>query len=131
MDRWDDLVREFERAIDRGELRRAVRLLAEFKLTAPAASVRRHHAQLVRASEGCSEAGTREGLVATIELLRQRASLTASSLSPLTMRRKPHDGAAKTRLELYKQARSLGVPGRSRMNKQQLERAVARATGEG
>ena len=38
MDRWDDLVRDFERAIDRGELRQAVRLLAEFKLTAPAAT---------------------------------------------------------------------------------------------
>src|SRR2546428_9663501 len=88
MDRWDDLVREFERAIDRGELRQAVRLLAEFKLTAPAASVRRHHAQLVRASEGCSEAGTRGGLVAATGPLRQKARPTASSLRPLTTRRK-------------------------------------------
>ncbi len=35
-------------------------------------------------------------------------------------------GATKTRAELYAEARRRGIPGRSRMNKQQLERALRR-----
>jgi hypothetical protein len=121
MDRWDDLARCFERAIDRGDLREAARLLAEFTLTAPAASVRRHHAELLKASEACGDARTREGLVSTLELLRQRASLTASSLSLVEP-----DRSGKTRQELYRQAGRLGIRGRSRMSKEQLEHEVAR-----
>jgi hypothetical protein len=34
---------------------------------------------------------------------------------------------APTRRELYEEARRLGIPGRSRMNKAELARAVARA----
>jgi hypothetical protein len=36
-------------------------------------------------------------------------------------------GAEKTRRELYAEAQALGVPGRSKMNKAQLARAVARS----
>ena len=35
-----------------------------------------------------------------------------------------HNGSEKTKSELYEEARKRGIPGRSKMNKQQLERAL-------
>ena len=40
---------------------------------------------------------------------------------------KVRSGEAKSRQELYEQARKLGVPGRSRMGKAELRRAISRA----
>lgn len=61
---------------------------------------------------------------------RERRGDTAKARTEGGARRRStgtkHRGATKTRAELYAEARRRGIPGRSRMNKQQLERALHR-----
>lgn len=83
MNRWEDLVKDFERAIVEGRLKVAARLLGEFALTAPASIARLHHGRLVEASAGCRDERTRAQLIAGLEFLRQRAAITESSLNLL------------------------------------------------
>jgi hypothetical protein len=70
------------------------------------------------------------------ERARHGESKTASPLSKRDIssgRRgglRSHGGArGRTREQLYEEARKLGIEGRSKMNKAQLERAVARRKG--
>jgi hypothetical protein len=95
MDRWEELVLDYERAIAQSQPERAVRLLAEFTLTAPAASVRRHSRRLLKASTACAAEQTREQLISTLELLRQRATLTESSLSLVRSKRPERERVTK------------------------------------
>src|SRR2546422_309716 len=80
MDHWEQLVRDYERSAESGP-QRALQLLSELTLTAPASAVRRYHSVLVEASKRCPDRGVRKQLTGTVELLRQRASITDSSLS--------------------------------------------------
>src|SRR5919201_3351039 len=54
-----------------------------------------------------------------------RSSRSRSSSSSRSTSSSRSDGG-KTREQLYKEAKRLGIEGRSKMNKQQLQRAVAR-----
>jgi hypothetical protein len=56
---------------------------------------------------------------------RTRSRSSTSGLSP-SRRGGQRSGSSPTRDELYEQARQLGIDGRSKMNKQQLARAVGR-----
>jgi hypothetical protein len=87
MNRWEDLVKDFERAIVESRPEVAARLLGEFALTAPASIVRRHHHFMVEASARCPEERTRAQLIASLEFLRQRAAITESSLNVLAPQR--------------------------------------------
>jgi Rho termination factor, N-terminal domain len=50
----------------------------------------------------------------------------SSSRSSSSRRRTSSNNSGPTKEQLYKQAKRLGIEGRSKMNKQQLQRAVAR-----
>lgn len=81
MSRWDELVQGYERSIVENRPNLAVQLLSELTLTAPASAVRRYHADLVKISRQCSDPRIREQLIVTLDLLRQRATITDSSLN--------------------------------------------------
>src|SRR5688572_21157700 len=81
MDHWDELVRDYERSIVESRPQRAFQLLSELTLTAPASAVRRYDRILVDASKRCRDRRVRGQLTRTVELLRQRASITDSSLT--------------------------------------------------
>ena len=80
-------------------------------------------AQSSRARSATSRRGTsRSGSSSS----RQRASSKARSKAKSTSTSAGR-GANRTKEQLYRQAKRLGVEGRSKMTKAQLERAVARA----
>jgi Rho termination factor, N-terminal domain len=57
---------------------------------------------------------------------RSSTSSRSSSRSSSSRARSSSSNGGKTKEQLYNQAKRLGIEGRSRMNKQQLQRAVAR-----
>jgi hypothetical protein len=54
------------------------------------------------------------------------ARASSKSSTKTSSRSKSDGNGGKTREQLYKEAQRLGIPGRSTMNKQQLQRAVSR-----
>jgi Protein of unknown function (DUF2795)/PRC-barrel domain len=74
-----------------------------------------------------SEQKSPSGLPADRSREGRLAAPSASRAEPL--RRAGSAGSDATRKELYEEARRLDIPGRSKMNKQQLARAVGRAGG--
>jgi hypothetical protein len=83
MDRWEDLVREYEQALGERRTDRALHVLGEFALTAPASSVRRHYELLAAATASSSQGQSHEPLGRLLKLLRQRGTIAESSLSSL------------------------------------------------
>jgi hypothetical protein len=77
---WEVLAFDFRHAVEEGVNERAADILAEFALGAPASMVRRYHESLVEASAGCADLQVRDHFLSTRELVRQRASMTRSSL---------------------------------------------------
>jgi hypothetical protein len=77
---WEELTDDFRQAITAGLNERAADILAEFALAAPASRVRRHHRSLVEASARCTDERLRDHFLSVLELVRQRASMTSSSL---------------------------------------------------
>jgi hypothetical protein len=57
-----------------------------------------------------------------------RSSTRGRSASSRGGKQSGHGPGGKTREQLYNDARKLGIDGRSRMNKKELERAVSRAS---
>lgn len=80
MNHWEELADDFGRAIGNGVNQRAADILAEFALAAPASAVRRFHGFLVEASARCTDEQVRDHFLSMLGLVRQRASMTRSSL---------------------------------------------------
>jgi len=57
-----------------------------------------------------------------------RSSIRGSSASSRGGKRSGHGPGGRTREQLYNDAKKLGIEGRSQMNKQELQRAVAGAS---
>jgi hypothetical protein len=77
---WEELASDFRHAIEDGANERTADILAEFALAAPASAVRRYHEFLVESSARCADEQVRDHFLSTLELVRQRASMTRSSL---------------------------------------------------
>lgn len=60
---------------------------------------------------------------------RSRTSTSGSSASSRGGRRSGHGPGGRTREQLYNDAKKLGIEGRSKMSKSQLQKAVAGAGG--
>jgi hypothetical protein len=72
--------------------------------------------------QGRSPKRAKEIAARTVNKQRAEAGETKSSRSS---RSSSGSNGGKTRAQLYEQAKKLGVEGRSKMNKEQLQRAVA------
>ena len=83
-------------------------------------------------SRGASEGRAEEIAARTVNKERARSgqsrtrSESSTSGSSPSRRGGQRSGDSPTRAELYQQAKELGIEGRSKMNKQQLARAVGR-----
>jgi hypothetical protein len=78
-------------------------------------------------STRASSGGTRSATARQSGGSRSRSGSTRSSSSARSKAKSGNRGANRTKEQLYRQAKRLGVEGRSKMSKAQLERAVARA----
>lgn len=72
------------------------------------------------------EESPRKNLARTKAKERKNETAKAKSEGKKSARRRARGGDGKTRAELYKEAKLRHVPGRSKMSKDQLERALAR-----
>jgi hypothetical protein len=91
------------------------------------------HIRDAERERGVSEARAEEIAARTVNKARARSG-EARSASPLSKKdissqqratyRRKHGGSGRTRDQLYEEAKQRNIPGRSRMNKQQLERAL-------
>jgi hypothetical protein len=82
-----------------------------------------------RAEEIAARAVNKERARAGESRTRSRSSTKGSSASSRGGRQSGKGPGGRTREQLYNDARKLGIEGRSRMNKRQLQRAVAGAQG--
>jgi hypothetical protein len=91
------------------------------------------HIRKAEKRRGVSEKRAEEIAARTVNKQRARSgeSKTASRLSKSDISsqrragyRRTHGGSGRTRDQLYEEAKSRNIPGRSRMNKAQLERAL-------
>ncbi len=80
-----------------------------------------------RAEEIAARAVNKERARAGESRTRSRSSTKGSSASSRGGRQSGKGPGGRTREQLYNDARKLGIEGRSRMNKRQLQRAVAGA----
>ncbi len=78
------------------------------------------------ASNQQSPKQNRRSLKRTKAKERRGATAQAEAEGKNTGRRRSSDRAGETRSELYREARKRKIPGRSKMNKNQLERALRR-----
>jgi len=91
------------------------------------------HVRKAERSRGASEKAAEEIAARTVNKQRARSgeSKTASKLSKADISsqrraayRRTHGGSGRTRDQLYQEAKDRNIPGRSQMNKAQLERAL-------
>ena len=91
------------------------------------------HIRKAEKRRGVSEKRAEEIAARTVNKARARSgeSKTASKLSKTDISsqrragyRRTHGGSGRTRDQLYEEAKARNIPGRSRMNKAQLQRAL-------
>jgi hypothetical protein len=82
-----------------------------------------------RAKEIAARAVNKEKARSGESRTRSRTSTNGSSASSRGGRRSGHGPGGRTREQLYNDAKKLGIEGRSKMSKSQLQKAVAGASG--